>query len=163
MKYSLFLSLAVLLLSSCGEKVSEEIKVKSTKEKNNSGETFSPRDTPAHKEDSAQSDQKIEASGETDKGELVSSIKAGNFVGEEKTVRGLVADVHQTKKVKYLNFDDKYPNNSFTGVVFARSFDKFPDLNKYEGETVEITGEISLYNGKPQIILNDETQIRIVK
>lgn len=162
MRYILALSIVVLLLSSCGEKVSEEIKVKSTKEKNTSENTFTPKDTPTQK-DTSSSDQKNEASGETEKGGVVSSIKAGNFVGEEKTVRGLVADVHQTKKVKYLNFDDKYPNNSFTGVVFARSFDKFPDLQKYEGETVEITGEISLYNGKPQIIMNDENQIRIVK
>lgn len=162
MRYILALSITVLLFTSCGEKVSEEIKVKSTKEKNTSGDTFTKQKIPTQKEDSTQT-VKTEASGETEKESIVSSIKAGNFVGEEKTVRGFVADVHQTKKVKYLNFDDKYPNNSFTGVVFARSFNKFPDLQKYEGENVEITGEITLYNGKPQIILNDESQIRIIK
>ena len=54
------------------------------------------------------------------------------------------------KKVKYLNFDEKFLNNSFTGVVFARSFDKFPDLQKYEVETVEIMGKSHFIKVNPR-------------
>lgn len=47
---------------------------------------------------------------------------------------------------------------SFFAVLFASDLEKFGDLKQYQRD-VKISGTIKLYNGKPQIILNDKEQI----
>ena len=72
-----------------------------------------------------------------------------------------MADVSVREKVAYLNFDAKYPNNTFTGVVFSSKFEVFGDLNRFKNKTVELKGVISTYNNKAQIILNSPMQLKI--
>jgi hypothetical protein len=158
----LFLLLITITSSSCGKKVVEEIKLKHTKEQslhsddpidtNNSGSIKTEENDSLNKGSSGEK----ELSSVT-----VKSSSASNFIGKNVTIKGYVADVHITKKVAYLNFDNKYPNHTFTGVIFARSFPVFDDIEMYEGKTVEITGEVSEYKGKPQIILENKNQIKI--
>lgn len=154
----------VLSLSSCGEKVQQEIKVKSSRDKEkesiSSEETLTSTDTVL--QDSPDTNNTSAGEQEETLSGAVSTRAAGKFIGENKTVRGEVADVNKRQKVWYLNFDGKYPNNTFTGVIFPRSFDEFPDIEQYEGRTIEISGEITEYNGKPQIILNDPSQVKVI-
>ena len=93
----------------------------------------------------------------------ISAVEAAGYIGKVVTVEGFVADVYKTEKVAYLNFVEKYPKNPFSGVIFASKFDKFGDLNIYEGKNVEITGRISVYKEKPQIILDSKDQIKILE
>lgn len=148
---------------SCGEKVEQEIQVKNIQEKEK--QPTSPSDTVSSQKTitETETDTTNESAGEQEKttGETISTRAAVKYIGEYKTVRGFVADVSKRQKVWYLNFDDKYPNNTFTGVIFPRSFDSFPDIESYEGKTIEISGEVSEYNGKAQIILNDPSQIKV--
>jgi DNA/RNA endonuclease YhcR with UshA esterase domain len=95
--------------------------------------------------------------------QVVEPDKASGFVGETLMVRGLVADVHRTEKVAYLNFSEKFPKNPFTAVIFAAKFELFGDITQYEGKTVEVTGKITEYKGKPQIVLDSPSQIRILE
>ena len=89
----------------------------------------------------------------------VSPLEAKDYNGKTITVTGFVADVYQSDKVAYLNFVEKYPNNPFTAVIFSRTFGDFPDVIKYKGKNVEVTGRVSIYNRKPQIILNSPKQL----
>lgn len=93
----------------------------------------------------------------------ISAVEAANYIGKVVTVEGFVADVYKTDKVAYLNFVEKFPKNPFSGVIFAGKFDKFGDLNIYERKNVEITGRISVYKEKPQIILDSKDQIKILQ
>lgn len=85
---------------------------------------------------------------------------AREYIGRKVIVEGYVADVVVREKVAYLNFEKRYPDNPFTGVVFASDFEKFGDLEDYKGKTVTLTGKVTEYRGKPQIILNSPKQIK---
>jgi DNA/RNA endonuclease YhcR with UshA esterase domain len=93
----------------------------------------------------------------------ISAVEAASYIGKVVTVEGFVADVYKTEKVAYLNFVEKFPKNPFSGVIFAGKFDKFGDLGIYERKNVEITGRISVYKEKPQIILDSKEQIKILE
>jgi hypothetical protein len=93
---------------------------------------------------------------------VISPLDASEYMGKYVTVKGFIADVYQSDKVAYLNFVKKYPDNPFTGVVFARMFDSFGDLQVYAGKDVEISGRISTFRGKPQMILDKPSQIKLV-
>jgi DNA/RNA endonuclease YhcR with UshA esterase domain len=90
---------------------------------------------------------------------VISPLDAGDYTGKTVTVKGFVADIYQSEKVAYLNFVEKYPDNPFTGVIFASKFDDFPDISKFKNKNVELTGRVSVFKGKPQIILNSPKQI----
>ena len=92
---------------------------------------------------------------------VISPLDAGEYNGKTVTVKGFVADIYKSDKVAYLNFVEKYPNNPFTAVIFASKFNDFPDISKYRNKDVEVTGRVSFFKGKPQIILNEVSQIKL--
>lgn len=92
----------------------------------------------------------------------ITPVEAKNHVGENLTVEGLVNEVHHAASGKaiFLDFGGHYPNEQFTAVIFVGDFDKFPKVDSVEGKTVDVTGTITLYKGRPEIILNDPAQIK---
>jgi Family of unknown function (DUF5689)/tRNA_anti-like len=92
---------------------------------------------------------------------VISPLEAAEYEGKMVTVKGFVADIYRSEKVAYLNFVKKYPDNPFTAVIFARSFADFPDIDKYLNQEVEVTGIMSKYKGKPQIILNSPDKLKL--
>jgi DNA/RNA endonuclease YhcR with UshA esterase domain len=93
----------------------------------------------------------------------IKTSEAASKVGSMAVVTGYVADVTIREKVAYLNFDGKYPKNTFTAVIFPDKYELFGDLMSYKNKTVEVKGKIGQYGGKPQIILNNKNQIRVMK
>lgn len=87
--------------------------------------------------------------------------QTANYIGKNAVVTGYVADVFKNEKVAYLNFDGKFPKNSFAAVIFKDDFSKFGNLSRFKNKTIEVSGIISKYNGKPQIILKNTSQIKI--
>jgi DNA/RNA endonuclease YhcR with UshA esterase domain len=106
--------------------------------------------------------QELQSSGNTEVLNI-SSKEAASHINQNAVVKGYVADVVIREKVAYLNFDSKFPKNTFTGVIFKKEFNTFGDLGKYKNKTIELSGVITEYNKKPQIILNLPTQIKIIK
>ena len=78
-------------------------------------------------------------------------------------MKGYVTDVVIREKVAYLNFDKKYPKNSFSAVIFSEKFSEVGDLNIYKNKNVEVKGIISTYKGKSQIIISSKNQIKLSK
>lgn len=151
----LFLLTAVLLVSlvfSCGRK-QEDVRIHKVTESRDT-QTAVPKE-------SKDSTEKPEASGETTK--IYLSEDAKNHINEEAAVSGYVADVVVRERVSYLNFDKKYPKNTFTGVVFEEKFKEVGDLEIYRNKNIEIKGKITIYKGKPQIIINSKNQIKVLK
>jgi len=165
MKHLIILLFSFVLLTGCGQK-KEEVKVtktdepkkeavgeenKITSETENTGETETKEET-VSKPDKKTSAQYVN---------LKSSETVGNK-GSNAVVTGYVADVVVREKVAYLNFDNKYPKNTFTAVIFPDKFEVFGDLMDYKNKTVEVKGKIGEFNGKPQIILNNKSQLKII-
>ena len=92
----------------------------------------------------------------------VSAADAKKFFGTNAVVVGQVAEVNQTEKVIRLNFGQKFPQQDFTAVVFAKSFGAFTNLATLAGKTVEISGKVEDYRGHPQIILHAKGQLRVL-
>jgi micrococcal nuclease len=88
--------------------------------------------------------------------------EAPNHVGEYACVVGRVDHVNRPKKTTFLNFCPDYKTCPFGAVIFNSDAHKFPNPEQYEGQTVEITGLIRSYQGRPEIILNDPQQIKIL-
>jgi len=91
--------------------------------------------------------------------DTISSKDAKDFIGETKIIRGIVASVFVSNKGTVLiNFDDAYPNATFVAVIKTGSSGvSYADVKK--GSIMTISGKIEEYKGKPEIILNDQSQI----
>lgn len=85
-------------------------------------------------------------------------------IGATTTVEGVVSQVSTTKSgTAFINFGGRYPNHTFYGIIFRSDADQFGNVRGLEGKTVLIYGTIDLYKGKPQIILRDRNQIKVVQ
>ena len=84
-------------------------------------------------------------------------------VGEIGSVRGLVEQVSFSSKGNaFLNFGARYPRQTFTGFVPAKSVitaggESF--LRSLAGNPVTIIGRIELFKGRPEIVISEATQI----
>jgi len=169
MKRLIILLLALLFVTGCGVK-KEEVKVTKTDEavKHNAGKTT---DSIKEKTDAGKEEAEINTPSEENRGSgkkntqeylNLKSSETSSKVGSNALVTGYIADVVIREKVAYLNFDGKYPKNTFTAVIFPDKFEAFGDLMNFKNKTVEVRGKIGTYGGKPQIILNNKNQIRVI-
>jgi len=96
--------------------------------------------------------------------QIVPWDKADKYYGQNVTVEGTIVATYNSGKACFLNF---HPNwkRYFTAVIFRSDFYKFPPNPEeyYRGKKVHVTGMVREYNGKPEIILNDPSQIEIIK
>jgi hypothetical protein len=89
---------------------------------------------------------------------------AGKHVGEKATVCGVVASAKYASqsggRPTFLDFVKPYPNTIFTALILGADRPKFGTPEKaVQGKEVCVTGEIKLYDGKPEIILTDPRQL----
>jgi DNA/RNA endonuclease YhcR with UshA esterase domain len=88
--------------------------------------------------------------------------EAAKHIGETATITGTVDGVHQSGKGNiFLNMGGKYPNQAFTAFVPSSNAAQFSNPQQYEGRTVSVSGKITLYKGKPEIIVNSPSQISV--
>src|SRR5713101_7839208 len=88
------------------------------------------------------------------------ACEAAKHVGETATVTDRVDGVHQPGKGNiFLNMGGKYPNQCFTAFIPAASAGQFSQPQQYEGRTVAVSGKITLYRGKPELVVTSTSQI----
>jgi len=99
----------------------------------------------------------------------ISSSQAINFVGSMKTVCGQVVSAKflstNLKGPTFLNLDQPYPDQIFTALIWGTDRQKFafqPELEFY-GKKICVSGVISLYKNKAEIIVTDPSQISVEK
>ena len=97
-------------------------------------------------------------------GQIISWQDAAKHYGEYATVEGTIVVTHNSGTACFLNFHPDY-KRYFTAVIFASAFSRFPanPENYYYGKKVRVSGYIKGHKGKPEIILNDPSQIEILK
>ena len=142
MKRILILLFSFSLITGCGQK-KEEVKVNKTEEpkkENLTAQKETPKEEPKEEEATEEGNT---SSGKKNTSQTVNlkSSETASKIGSNAVVTGYVADVTVREKVAYLNFDGKYPKNTFTAVVFADKFDYFGDLMIYKNKTVEVKGK----------------------
>ncbi len=97
---------------------------------------------------------------------VVGACQAGNYYGQEIIVEGKIASTYRSKtNTVFLNFEKAYPQQCFTAVIFSSYQYKFIEQPEkyYTNKTVRIRGKVKEYQGKPEIILEDPSQIEIGK
>lgn len=92
----------------------------------------------------------------------ISPVEAAAYLGKAVVLKGFVVEINKREKVAYLNFTEKFPENPFAAVIFADNFEEFQDMNEFVNKNVEITGRVSVFKGKPQIILSNRSQLKIL-
>ena len=78
---------------------------------------------------------------------------AGDHLNETTCVRGTVSSASQNGSTFFINFDNT--RTSFYGVSFKYTWDNL------RGKCIELSGKISPYNGRPQIVIDRQEQIKM--
>ena len=92
--------------------------------------------------------------------QVISDSEAASHVGQTVTVEGSVASVHVTRSgTTFLNFGSGYSNQTFTAVIFRSNATRFPNPSQWEGKRVRVSGQIRLYRGKPEVVLENASQL----
>jgi hypothetical protein len=89
---------------------------------------------------------------------------AAAHIGETVTVCGVVASAEYEAKEQnqptLLDLGKPFPNAIFTAVIYGDNRAKFgtPETS-LRGKRICVTGQISEYSGKPEIVLTDPSQL----
>jgi hypothetical protein len=89
---------------------------------------------------------------------------AASHIGETATVCGVVASAKVEAKARsqptLLDLGKRYPHAIFTAVIYGDARSKFgtPETS-LRGKRICVTGQISDYRGKPEIVLTDPSQL----
>jgi hypothetical protein len=94
----------------------------------------------------------------------LSPEEAANHVGETATVCGPVVSASYLPQAPqsptFLDLGKQFPNQIFSVIIFGSDRPKFgtPETSMRD-KSICVTGTIFLYQGKPKIILHDQTQL----
>lgn len=97
-----------------------------------------------------------------DNARRITAAEAKAHVGQSVIVTGRVMQVSAREKTVYLNLDKTYPLAPFTAVIFARAMNQFTNLQALEGKRVEISGKVIQFQDRPEIVLADKRQLRVL-
>jgi DNA/RNA endonuclease YhcR with UshA esterase domain len=94
--------------------------------------------------------------------ETIQPSDAPRHLGQSVTVEGTVSEVHTDDRsgITFINMGGRYPDQAFTGVIFADDVDKFPNVDSLTGRVVDITGRVQSYKGRLEIIITDPAQLK---
>ena len=93
----------------------------------------------------------------------IAASEATNHLDSEAIIFGKVVEVYTTEKLIRINLDKPFPKQSFTAVIFSSNTNSFSNLDKLKGKTIEVSGKVTQYRDKPQIVLTSTNQLRIVE
>lgn len=87
--------------------------------------------------------------------------KAKEHLGETLCIKGRVLKVSIGRTgIHFLNFCEDYRSCPFTVVVFPRDLRDVGDVRTLENQDIEIYGLVKSYQGQPEIVLHDQSQLR---
>ena len=97
--------------------------------------------------------------------QTISAYDAGFYVGEVMNVYGKVNDVWYSRRTDeyFLHFGAHYPYHDFTVIIpgnKARRIARHPEFF-FDNRYIWATGLISLYDGKPEMVVRKTHQINV--
>jgi len=95
-----------------------------------------------------------------DSEDVLHACDTEDHISEVSLVKGVVEEVNYGDGITYLNFEDEYPNNCFTAIVWDSYRDRFPEGKEiYEDRRIVVEGLVTEYQGDPQVEIRDPAQI----
>ncbi|MGB7746775.1 MAG: hypothetical protein WBN75_05740 [Verrucomicrobiia bacterium] len=92
----------------------------------------------------------------------IPAAAATNYLNQEVIVTDRVAQVTLRPTIVFLNLNQRYPDSPLTCVIKGSDTNNFPDLKSYQDKEVEVSGRITDFQGKPEIVLTTTNQIKIL-
>jgi hypothetical protein len=92
----------------------------------------------------------------------IGTADASKFYDEALVVTGKVVEVTMRPSITILGLDVPSPSTPLTAVIFPENAGQFGDLQKLNNQNVEISGIITEYRNRPEIILETTNQIKLV-
>jgi hypothetical protein len=99
-----------------------------------------------------------------DSGQICTS-HAKDMEGKTVEMCGLVAATKRFAKGYYINFDQKFPNQTITGVIWDDNLNNFQtqigaDISKIDGKALCMKGKIGSFQGRLQIVGYDKFKLQ---
>ena len=101
-------------------------------------------------------------SAQTDVPPRIPAAAATNYMNQEVIVTDRVSQVTIRPTIVFLNLNQRYPDSPLTCVIKGSDTNNFSDLKSYQDKDVEVSGRITNYLGKPEIVLTATNQIKIL-
>ena len=93
--------------------------------------------------------------------QVIAAADAKAHVGQTVTIEGPVGNVYTARSgMTFIDIGGSYPDNTFAAVIFSDDSGKFPDVKTLNGKVVDVTGAVSIYRGKPEIVLKTADQVK---
>jgi hypothetical protein len=91
----------------------------------------------------------------------IAPADAKAHVGQTVTIEGPVGNVYTARSgMTFIDIGGRYPDNVFAAVILTDDSAKFPNVKALDGKVVDVTGAVSLYRGKPEIIVKSADQVK---
>ena len=94
------------------------------------------------------------------------ATEAKDHIGEQATVCGKVVSTRYAESSRgsptFLNFDQPYPNQVFTLLIWGSDRSKFGDPEtSYRGKRICVTGKLTSFKGIPEVVASEPAQIKM--
>jgi DNA/RNA endonuclease YhcR with UshA esterase domain len=82
-------------------------------------------------------------------------------MGEKVEVCAKVHGIKAFERITYINLGAAYPKSPLTVVIFGKDYSNFKELPSvmYKDKQICVTGTVSEYKGKPQIVVTKPEEI----
>jgi hypothetical protein len=91
----------------------------------------------------------------------ISPSQARSNIGQCVTVEGRAA-IHADELRAGIDVDMGKDSFTFLGFIPNENLSEFPNLGSHAGKTVDITGVIQWYRGRPEIKMTSKQQLQLV-
>ncbi len=91
---------------------------------------------------------------------VYSYTEAPHHIGETASIKGTIVAVYRAKSgTTFFDYCVNYRGCPFSAVIFSGDQKNFSHPSRYQGKTIIISGPITSYNGRAEIVLHDPSQI----
>ena len=96
----------------------------------------------------------------------LTATEAKDHIGEQATVCGKVVSTRYAESSRgsptFLKFDQPYPNQVFTLLIWGSDRSKFGDPEtSYRGKRICVTGKLTSFKGVPEVVASEPAQIKM--
>ena len=98
--------------------------------------------------------------------QTLTAAEASKHIGQQATVCGKVVSTRYADNSRgsptFLNFDQPYPNQIFTVLIWGTDRSKFGEPETaYRGKRICVTGKLASFKGVPEIVASEPGQIKL--
>lgn len=92
----------------------------------------------------------------------IGTADAAKHYDETLIVTGQVAQITIRPGIVFINLDRPYPDSPFTAVIRGSATNQFSNVKALRGKSVEISGKVTNYHDRPEILLTHSNQVTVV-